>query len=407
MGEDLGLQYELTASYTSPASHAQLGEPLEVRIRLAAGPTYTVGGDGTIDNVRLDATPLNPPAPTVNLAVNGIPDADEETVGEWVPINSNFDEQNHGSDGRPRHDNEPDAAAGNRINPGDQELRDVALTFGGEGVSGTWKLDYPSRIKVWKDGGGGAWSLVSSGATQPSITAPATINLKVEGITLSDAMNDIELKATFTPSGGSAVIDKARFSVAGVDVDIDSDNDNGFNPPDSDMDEGLLEGDSNRPGKFLSVNDDDSDGDGVLDFADGFNSDGTAGNADDATVGEQFVPVIVQLPAPLDVNVTTLKFLYSASDPSAATLTAPAPGHLRLWRKDGNLARDKSSVTAGGDFIGQGEYTPQQLGITSADDTLFWLEAVAPSSDLASRTIQLLGDPDGRQAPPHSSCSTR
>jgi len=42
-----------------------------------------------------------------------------------------------------------------------------------------------------------------------------TITLKVEGITLSQNIRDIELKATFTPAGGSAVIDKARFSVAG------------------------------------------------------------------------------------------------------------------------------------------------------------------------------------------------
>ncbi|MGB7157896.1 MAG: fibronectin type III domain-containing protein [Tepidisphaeraceae bacterium] len=398
MFEDLGLQYEHSGSYTSPASHAQLGQPLEVRIRVAAGPTYTIGGDATIDNVRLDATPINPPSPTVNLAVAGVPDADEETVGEWVPINSNFDEQNYAPDGRPRHDNQPDAT-GDRINPGDQELRDVALTFGGDAITGTWKLEFPDRIKVWKDNGNGTWSQVTSTVAQPSVTTPTTINLKVEGIKLSATKNDIELKATFTPSSGSAVIDRARFSVAGVDVDIDSDNDNGFNPPDSDMDEGLLEGDSSRPGKFLSVNDNDNDADGVLDFADGFNRDGTGGNGDDTTAGEQFVPVIVQLPHPLDLNVATLKFLYSSSDPNAATPSAPAPGHLRLWRKDGNLARNKSSVAAGGDYIGEGDYTPAQLGITTADDKLFWLEAVAASSDLASRTIQLLGDPDGPSGP--------
>ncbi|MGB7156563.1 MAG: fibronectin type III domain-containing protein [Tepidisphaeraceae bacterium] len=396
MMEDLGLQYELSTSYASPASHAQLGQPLEVRIRVAAGPTYTIGGDATIDNVRLDATPINPPSPTVNLAVSGIPDADEETVGEWVPINSNFDEQNHGPDGRPRHDNQPDVT-GDRINPGDQELRDVALTFGGDGVTGTWKLEFPSKIKVWKDNGNGTWSQVVSTVTQPSVTAPTTINLKVEGITLSATKNDIELKATFTPSTGSAVIDRARFSVA--DVDIDSDNDNGFNPPDSDMDEGLLEGDSNRPGKFLSVNDNDNDADGVLDFADGFNRDGMGGNGDDTTTGEQFVPIIVQIPHPLDLNVARLKFLYSASDPAAASASEPAAGHLRLWRKDGDDARNKASVFAGGDFIGDGEYTPAQLGITTGAEKLVWLEAVRASTDLASRTIQLLGDPDGPAGP--------
>jgi hypothetical protein len=392
--------------YTSPSNAPQQGQAIEIRLVAQCwnwvDENYqATSGTMKFDDVTLDAVSHDPPTPTVDLAVTGIDDADEETVGDWIRINSNFDEKNYAPDGRPRHDNEPDAS-GDRVVFGDDDPQDVTLTIGGQGLTGTWKLEFPNRIKVWKDNGDGTFSKITSDVVQPSIADSATFNFKVEGVALSDTRNDIELKATFIPSGGgSAVVDRARFSVAGVDVDIDSDNDNGFDPPDSDLDEGLLEEEPDRPGKFLSLNDDDTDSDAVPDFADGYNRDGIAGNADDAVSGEQFVPLVLQLAHPLDVEQTVLRLIYSGSSPDEVTGSPldPGEGSLRIWKKNGATLRDGASVGGEGDYVGPGDYAPADLGITSNEEVLLYVEAVRASTDVASRTIQLFGDPDGPSGP--------
>ena len=54
-------------------------------------------------------------------------------------------------------------------------------------------------------------------------------------------------------------------------------------------------GDAGHPGKIIIVNDNDDDGDGIPDFADGFNRDGANGTADeqkdDMNAEEHFVPL--------------------------------------------------------------------------------------------------------------------
>lgn len=57
-------------------------------------------------------------------------------------------------------------------------------------------------------------------------------------------------------------------TVLDIDLDIDSDNDNGFGLPSRNDYEDMLEDNPTLPGKFIAVNDDDSDGDGLIDWAD-------------------------------------------------------------------------------------------------------------------------------------------
>src|SRR6266508_2018153 len=85
------------------------------------------------------------------------------------------------------------------------------------------------------------------------------------------------------------------FALAGLvggNLDTDSNNDGAIDDSDN-----LIEADPATPGTITFVNDDDTDEDGIPDFADGFNRDGLANTGDELTAGEHFVPVKITLPA--------------------------------------------------------------------------------------------------------------
>jgi hypothetical protein len=210
-------------------------------------------------------------------------------------------------------------------------------------------------------------------------------------------------------------------------IDIDSDNTNGFDDPDGTPEEDRIEDDATKPGKILAVNDNDDDGDGIPDFADGFDWDGITSEDDRAAFDdpntpehepqEQFVPVILVLPEGVNPSVAKVKLTYSASDPrpyhvgenpdglqrtGSGTAQDPyiyaaGPGDLRLWTKDGSAARDKASLATGGDFV------PSNVELSwsalpdgpTADTKRLWLEAIAPSTNLGDQQITVSLDPDG------------
>src|SRR5437879_401362 len=82
------------------------------------------------------------------------------------------------------------------------------------------------------------------------------IHLKIEGIHDSGAINDVNLTATFVPSGGYAAADRVNLTVSSVKVDVDSNNNDGFNVMrDSDAKiEGELEQDQTAVGKYVGIN---------------------------------------------------------------------------------------------------------------------------------------------------------
>lgn len=202
--------------------------------------------------------------------------------------------------------------------------------------------------------------------------------------------------------------DDFSFGPAPPDLDIDSDNNNGFDPnfPRSSQDnaEDQIEDDDAKPGKILVVNTDDTDGDGIPDFADGFDRDGSPG-ADDQTSGEQFIPLVLELPQGIDPSQVRLQFDYSGSDPAGVTTTTsesgtvytPADGHLRLWIKDGGQARGKSGLADGGDYITPDHvFDASALGLGGGNRKVtLWLEAIRPSTDLGDGRIKVSLDPDG------------
>ncbi len=189
------------------------------------------------------------------------------------------------------------------------------------------------------------------------------------------------------------------------DLDVDSDNDNGFNNPVRNQFEDDIEDDLDKPGKVIAVNDDDSDADGIADYADGFDlfPDTTL---DDFNNGEQFVPLYLALPAGLSAQ-TTLKLVYDDSPPLAVTRSetepyvyTPGPGTLRVWK---NTSRTGATIGDGGAWWQDGGvYTLSQLGFSVAGvptTQIFKLEAIRPTAGTVADRIELWIDPDGNAGP--------
>lgn len=236
------------------------------------------------------------------------------------------------------------------------------------------------------------------------------LELLVEGL----MPGEVVLQVKFTVNGNHTIhSDMVRITVMKVDLDVDSDNDNGTDDPARDFAEDFIEdktGDTNKPGKFVVVNDDDTDNDFIPDFADGFNRDGQSGTAneqkDDTTTDEAFTPLVIELPAPTDLGTAKIKVTYSAADPANATRTgsspeyeySPSSGTIRIWTKDGNQSRNKASVKAEtpGDFVPSDTFDASQLGFSGGTRIkTFYLEGIAPSDDVAASQIKVEVDPDG------------
>ncbi|MGH7213831.1 MAG: fibronectin type III domain-containing protein [Tepidisphaeraceae bacterium] len=335
----------------------------------------------------------------IDLDILGLDDVTKLSVGRYVMVNFDHDENNHDQHGNPLDDNEPDATAGHRINVTDQDLQNGTITIAA-GVGGSLVLTFPNRVKVWDVTNPASPVEIVSG-TPRTVTAGAgatVIPLKVEGMFLSAAKNDIQIAASFTPTGGTAAQDSAKLTVAQTDIDADSDNDDAFNTPEADKDEGVIEEDASLDGKFLQVNDGDVDGDTLTDLID-FNG----------TTGGKFVPMPTGLGGVIDYANARLKFVYAGSDPAALVGGQPALGFLRLWTKNATQSRNTASVASGGDYIPvsntdefshTGSFTASQIGIGSSQHQVtLWAEGVRASTTDAERTVYLYVDADGDAGP--------
>lgn len=217
--------------------------------------------------------------------------------------------------------------------------------------------------------------------------------------------------------------------VASMDLDVDSDNDD--NPrkmPERDAHEDEIEEDD--PGKYLPVNRDDDNGnleenenagepneeDGVPDFADGFDLDGSSAGdpekRDDAPgSNEKFTPVVLEIPEWVDVNVAQVSLAYSASDPLGVTAAGTYPdqswtapgGSARLWMLDGSSARKKRPINDPSDpghYVPPASYPAKLLGFSKDSTTgkmtaTLYLEGIHPSAGEGKDVIQATLDWDG------------
>ncbi len=170
---------------------------------------------------------------------------------------------------------------------------------------------------------------------------------------------------------------------ARMDCDVDGDIDEQDNSKEED------------PGKIMLINSCDTDADNIVDYLDGFDLDGTAGTADDTSTAS-FYELELHLTwrdsssAP-DLNQTMISISYSASNPDPDHITddEPADGHLRIWTKDGNEARDWHSIAQElnpGDFIPSNtSFKASKLAFSGTDEYVatVYVEAVNGTSGSA------------------------
>lgn len=179
-----------------------------------------------------------------------------------------------------------------------------------------------------------------------------------------------------------------------VDLAIDSNNDGEINAVDDEIEDNV-----DLTGKLILVNNIDRDGDGIPGFADGFDYDPVL-ESDDATLGDRFVPLRLVIPDGFNVTQDRIVFGYSASPPDGIVVTpgptgpryTPAPGKLRIWRKDGDESRSKANAADGGDYIAPGTmYIPTDLGLsaTGGGAITLWVEAVQSSNEVGDMRISV------------------
>lgn len=395
--EDGWRAYTITFDGDDSRNVGQLGSPLTV--------VFTMPFDGvisdrlTIDDVHLTATR---PLPTVDLDLAGVDDDDEESVGGFISLNFDFDEDNHDRRGRPLRDNKADFTAGARALEDDEELRPATLFL--SGVPGSWNLAYPDSVLVWRVNEDDSLTLIPNGQAFPASPAGEIIDLRIEGIGQSPSVRGTQIKAHFQPTGaGDPVEDVVKVTVANIELVLDGDNDNATNTPDFSDGESRAARDPGGTGKIVYVNADDNDNDNIDDYLDGFNLDGTASTGDDATMNEKFVTMPIIAPNIDNLNFARFHIDYAADDPLT---TGTVEGPLRLWKLPGDQPRDgHTPATSGGSWIAPGTYTAAQLGIDwNYGMGTLWIEAVAATSGLSDpdRKIEITFDIDGDGPAPAS-----
>jgi hypothetical protein len=183
-----------------------------------------------------------------------------------------------------------------------------------------------------------------------------------------------------------------------LDLDVDSNNDGGVQRSAAEDAIEDIAGVDATPGLYLQVQDEDSDGDGLVNWADGFNGIGDELAVDDVSAGATFAPLWFRIPEAVYAPDATLEIIYSASDPSAAVMDPhylswdrPTDGHLRIWTKDAFLPRNRHAVQDGGDYVAPTSrtlrhYTLAELGLEPGDNLLF-LEAIRESTTTAQQAI--------------------
>ncbi len=287
----------------------------------------------------------------------------EECPGGFVPVNNDFDEGNKDTQGNRAPDNYPDPTYGDRIARGDAELRTATLYITApEGVTqGNWYIGQGGiagipkvKLWMWKDEPVNKWVDVGTSYFETDAEMPLTRSFIIEGIAHSNALRDTNIYA-----GAGGMTDTVFLSVVEVDTDVDSDNNNGFDDPARTIKEEWFEEKPDEPGKIVSVNDGDADGDGIPDFADGYglfagswngspDGEGVGGGEPDPSStleGVSFVPYILDLRGVKFAEDARIGFLYSGSDPALVdrtgsgttsdpyVYTLPQSGSLRLWTK--------------------------------------------------------------------------
>ena len=188
---------------------------------------------------------------------------------------------------------------------------------------------------------------------------------------------------------------KVKVAIPRIDLDIDSDNNNGLGMPDRSQAEELEEEKKDTVGKLVLLNDFDTDGDGIPDFADGYDNINLEPEANQRgdNVSADFVPVVVSISSGLDPAKTKVRFSYPACDPAIVfkrtvdgvmDFLLPPEGNIRLWTKNGSTARAKESIvkdSSPGDYIPPDVDIPFEKLNPNGNVAVIYLEAVQSFGD--------------------------
>ncbi|MCX6984878.1 MAG: hypothetical protein NT118_09040, partial [Lentisphaerae bacterium] len=177
------------------------------------------------------------------------------------------------------------------------------------------------------------------------------------------------IKVEFSPKGDSTwTPDEVKVTVVGIDADVDSDNTAGNDTPERNEYEDAIEAAENKPelpGKIIPVNDGDFDQDGTVDYK------------DTEIPGANFTPLILEIPAPLEINKIALKI---SSTPS---------GSIKLWTKDAYESRKSGDIVAPGTYSGKN--LERIMGGKGKTTTTLWMEGLQQKNC----EIKFEVDPDG------------
>jgi hypothetical protein len=144
-----------------------------------------------------------------------------------------------------------------------------------------------------------------------------------------------------------------------VDVDVDSNNDDGFAVPERNLAEDHYEDLTNgyfAVGKVIEV------------------------NSEEETSDEQFVPIVFEIPEPIDIDQADVRLEYQAADTAA--------GRLGIWKRvAGRTAAD---------YVAPSNYTATAFGF-SADQRIVtnYIQAITVSAAPGDARVVFSVDPDG------------
>ena len=384
-GADLG---NITADY--------LNETLRVEgVTAGAAATLTVEflpDDALPEEVLTDSVTIHVVDCNISLdlQIAEVSENDEETVGAYLPVNDDRDEQNVDTSGNPRPDNQPNAAGNHHIvvtpTPDDDLCPFTVTMQGGNGAIGTLALTVtgntnPERVKLWyvdeQDTPHDAENSVAIPVTLTGQTYTRTFWL--EGISHSLTLRDVSITACFTVAQLVNVADSATVTAFAANLDTDTFNDSQYATPvhslvttDEDWHEEIV-----GEGKCLWINNDDDN----INLTTDSEETQTSGTVFDPA-GEQFAPLVLTLPAPIETNSCHLRLLYDEDT-------------FRVWTKGRAAARNIASVATAGDLVPSGAVlTPALLNMQNGTTTL-WVEALHAASSATNQCLTLEVDVDG------------
>jgi hypothetical protein len=258
-----------------------------------------------------------------------------------------------------------------------------------------------SKIEVWTATNGGM-QVLSPTLWDPASSMPT--QLWVKGVSVSATGPTKDASGNWTncgpetlcleainnganPTTPGTYYDRVAFTVFMVDLDIDSDNDDGVGNPDRNLTEDLLEDGSGtgwlQYGKFIMVNQNDDDADGVPDYADlCITANGTPRSENEG----QFVPLKIEIKPDIDWSTATVRINYDGDISLNTALfsgvdigngytnyTGAKTGGIRIWK---DCAPSDSRI--GTNYVQNGlGYTASSLGFNqAAHEKTFFVEGI-------------------------------